>query len=226
MIMANFDPKTKIERLVLKHPALSAIFKEAAATVDDQLTVEEFCFVNGIDFVSFFRRLDEAVVDAERRDREQREAVESRISAGNDAVEEKVGVARQGDDMPAEKKHDAVVLGLLLFGVVVYALSAVGNFFAGAGVIRTVLGIHPTEAFPHVPQMLSFLNVVSLGGCALLLLWRRMGVVFLLLGAMIYDVLAVALTDSLPTDTVLACIITSALLTVSCNGTKYKDLLR
>lgn len=226
MIMANFDPKTKIERLVLKHPALSAIFKEAAATVDDQLTVEEFCFVNGIDFVSFFRRLDEAVADAERRDREQREAVESRISAGNDAVEEKVGVARQGDDMPAEKKHDAVVLGLLLFGVVVYALSAVGNFFAGAGVIRTVLGIHPTEAFPHVPQMLSFLNVVSLGGCALLLLWRRMGVVFLLLGAMIYDVLAVALTDSLPTDTILACIITSALLTVSCNGTKYKDLLR
>lgn len=224
--MANFDPKTKIERLVLKHPALSAIFKEAAATVDDQLTVEEFCFVNGIDFVSFFRRLDEAVADAERRDREQREAVESCISAGNDAVEEKVGVARQGDDMPAEKKHDAVVLGLLLFGVVVYALSAVGNFFAGAGVIRTVLGIHPTEAFPHVPQMLSFLNVVSLGGCALLLLWRRMGVVFLLLGAMIYDVLAVALTDSLPTDTILACIITSALLTVSCNGTKYKDLLR
>lgn len=226
MIMANFDPKTKIERLVLKHPALSAIFKEAAATVDDQLTVEEFCFVNGIDFVSFFRQLDEAVADVERRDREQREAVESRISAGNDAVEEKVGVARQGDDMPAEKKHDAVVLGLLLFGVVVYALSAVGNFFAGAGVIRTVLGIHPTEAFPHVPQMLSFLNVVSLGGCALLLLWRRMGVVFLLLGAMIYDVLAVALTDSLPTDTILACIITSALLTVSCNGTKYKDLLR
>lgn len=226
MIMANFDPKTKIERLVLKHPALSAIFKEAAATVDDQLTVEEFCFVNGIDFVSFFRQLDEAVADAERRDREQREAVESRISAGNDAVEEKVGVARQGGDMPAEKKHDAVVLGLLLFGVVVYALSAVGNFFAGAGVIRTVLGIHPTEAFPHVPQMLSFLNVVSLGGCALLLLWRRMGVVFLLLGAMIYDVLAVALTDSLPTDTILACIITSALLTVSCNGTKYKDLLR
>lgn len=226
MIMANFDPKTKIERLVLKHPALSAIFKEAAATVDDQLTVEEFCFVNGIDFVSFFRQLDEAVADVERRDREQREAVESRISAGNDAVEEKVGVARQGDDMPAEKKHDAVVLGLLLFGVVVYALSAVGNFFAGAGVIRTVLGIHPTEAFPHVPQMLSFLNVVSLGGCALLLLWRRMGVVFLLLGAMIYDVLAVALTDSLPTDTILACIITSALLTVSCNGEKYKDLLR
>lgn len=224
--MANFDPKTKIERLVLKHPALASIFKEAAATVDDQLTVEEFCFVNGIDFVSFFRQLDEAVADVERRDREQREAVESRISAGNDAVEEKVGVARQGDDMPAEKKHDAVVLGLLLFGVVVYALSAVGNFFAGAGVIRTVLGIHPTEAFPHVPQMLSFLNVVSLGGCALLLLWRRMGVVFLLLGAMIYDVLAVALTDSLPTDTILACIITSALLTVSCNGTKYKDLLR
>ena len=47
--MANFDPKTKIERLVLKHPALASIFKEAAATVDDQLTVEEFCFVNGID---------------------------------------------------------------------------------------------------------------------------------------------------------------------------------
>lgn len=49
--MANFDPKTKIERLVLKHPALASIFKEAAATVDDQLTVEEFCFVNGIDFM-------------------------------------------------------------------------------------------------------------------------------------------------------------------------------
>lgn len=210
--MANFDPKTKIERLVLKHPALASIFKEAAATVDDQLTVEEFCFVNGIDFMDFFRRLDEAV--------------ESRISADNDAVEEKVGVARQADEMPAGKKHDAVVLGLLVFGVVVYALSAVGNFFAGAGLIRTILGIHPTEAFPHVPQMLSFLNAVSLGGCALLLLWRRMGVVLLLLGAMIYDVLAVALTDSLPTDTILACIITSALLTVSCNGTKYKDLLR
>lgn len=210
--MANFDPKTKIERLVLKHPALASIFKEAAATVDDQLTVEEFCFVNGIDFMDFFRRLDEAV--------------ESRISADNDAVEEKVGVARQADEMPAGKKHDAVVLGLLVFGVVVYALSAVGNFFAGAGLIRTILGIHPTEAFPHVPQMLSFLNAVSLGGCALLLLWRRMGVVLLLLGAMIYDVLAVALTDSLPTDTILAAIITATILTVSCNGEKSKDLLR
>lgn len=219
--MANFDPKTKIERLVLKHPALASIFKEAAATVDDQLTVEEFCFVNGIDFMDFFRRLDEAVAAAE-----QREAVESRISADNDAVEEKVGVARQADEMPAGKKHDAVVLGLLVFGVVVYALSAVGNFFAGAGLIRTILGIHPTEAFPHVPQMLSFLNAVSLGGCALLLLWRRMGVVLLLLGAMIYDVLAVALTDSLPTDTILAAIITATILTVSCNGEKYKDLLR
>ena len=209
--MANFDPKTKIERLVLKHPALASIFKEAAATVDDQLTVEEFCFVNGIDFMDFFRR---------------REAVESRISADNDAVEEKVGVARQADEMPAGKKHDAVVFGLLVFGVVVYALSAVGNFFAGAGLIRTILGIHPTEAFPHVPQMLSFLNAVSFGGCALLLLWRRMGVVLLLLGAMIYDVLAVALTDSLPTDTILAAIITATILTVSCNGKKYKDLLR
>lgn len=128
--MANFDPKTKIERLVLKHPALASIFKEAAATVDDQLTVEEFCFVNGIDFMGFFRRLDEAVAAAEQRDQEQREAVESRISADNDAVEEKVGVARQADEMPAGKKHDAVVLGLLVFGVVVYALSAVGNFFA------------------------------------------------------------------------------------------------
>ena len=157
---------------------------------------------------------------------EQREAVESRISADNDAVEEKVGVARQADEMPAGKKHDAVVLGLLVFGVVVYALSAVGNFFAGAGLIRAILGIHPTEAFPHVPQMLSFLNAVSLGGCALLLLWRRMGVVLLLLGAMIYDVLAVALTDSLPTDTILAAIITATILTVSCNGEKYKDLLR
>ena len=213
--MANFDPKTKIERLVLKHPALASIFKEAAATVDDQLTVEEFCFVNGIDFMDFFRRLDEAVAAAEQRDQEQREA-----------VEEKVGVARQADGMPAGKKHDAVVLGLLVFGVVVYALSAVGNFFAGAGLIRTILGIHPTEAFPHVPQMLSFLNAVSLGGCALLLLWRRMGVVLLLLGAMIYDVLAVALTDSLPTDTILAAIITATILTVSCNGEKYKDLLR
>lgn len=219
--MANFDPKTKIERLVLKHPALASIFKEAATTVDDQLTVEEFCFVNGIDFMDFFRRLDEAVAAAE-----QREEVESRISADNDAVEEKVGVARQADEMPAGKKHDAVVLGLLVFGVVVYALSAVGNFFAGAGLIRTILGIHPTEAFPHVPQMLSFLNAVSLGGCALLLLWRRMGVVLLLLGAMIYDVLAVALTDSLPTDTILAAIITATILTVSCNGEKYKDLLR
>ena len=48
----------------------------------------------------------------------------------------------------------------------------------------------------------------------------------LLLGAMIYDVLAVALTDSLPTDTILAAIITATILTVSCNGEKYKDLLR
>ena len=48
--------------------------------VDDQLTVEEFCFVNGIDFMDFFRRLDEAVAAAEQRDQEQREAVESRIT--------------------------------------------------------------------------------------------------------------------------------------------------
>ena len=43
--MANFDPKTKIERLLLKHPSLRPLFAEAAPTVDDQLTVEEFCFV-------------------------------------------------------------------------------------------------------------------------------------------------------------------------------------
>uniref|UniRef100_UPI003FEEE729 hypothetical protein n=1 Tax=Candidatus Limisoma sp. TaxID=3076476 RepID=UPI003FEEE729 len=75
-------------------------------------------------------------------------------------------------------------------------------------------------------QMLSFLNAVSLGGCALLRLWRRMGGGLLLLGARSYDVLAVARTDSLPTDTILAAIITATILTVSCNGEKYKELLR
>ena len=224
--MANFDPKTKIERLLLKYPSTSGIFNDAAPTVDDQLTVEEFCFVNGIDFMDFFHRLDDAVAVAEARCREAREAVESRISTGNEAVEEKVPAENKADAETGAERHDSVVLSLLSLGVLVYALSAAGNFFAGAGWIRTILGIHPTEAFPHIPQMLSLLNFVSLIGCVLLLMWRRMGIVLLLLGATVYDVLAVALTDSLPISTILAAIVTSALLTIGCNGKKYKDLLK
>lgn len=224
--MANFDPKTKIERLLLKYPALVGIFNDSAPAVDDQLTVEEFCFVNGIDFVDFFRILDEAVAGIEAREREEREAVESRISAGNEAVEEKVHAEADTTYGTVGRGHDTIVLSLLLLSVLVYALSAAGNFFAGAGWIRAILGIHPTEAFPHIPQMLSLLNFVSLIGCVLLLLWRRMGIVLLLLGAMVYDVLAVALTDSLPISTILAAIVTMSLLVVECNGKKYKDLLR
>lgn len=226
--MANFDPKTKIERLLLKHPSLRPLFAEAAPTVDDQLSVEEFCFVNGIDFMEFFKRLDTAVAEADERDRADREAVESRIADGAEAMRDKVDTATPPAQNPAdgEVRHDPIVLGLLVLGIVVFALSAIGNFFSGAQLVRTILGIRPADVFPHVPQMLSFLNVVSLGGCVMLLLWRRLGIVLLLLGAMIYDVLAVALTDSLPIDTILAAIIAVALIMIGCNGRKYKDLLK
>lgn len=226
--MANFDPKTKIERLLLKHPSLSRLFADAAPAVDDQLTVEEFCFVNGIDFMEFFKRLDAAVAEADERDRTEREAVESRIAVGAETVRDKVAA-----DSPAtptavadEGRHDPIVLGLLALGIVFFALSAIGNFFSGAQLVRTILGIRPTDVFPHVPQMLSFLNIVSAGGCVILLLWRKLGIVLLLFGAMIYDVLAVALTDSLPTDTILAAVITLSLIKIGCNGKKYKDLLK
>ena len=59
--MANFDPKTTVERLILKYPSLSKLFAEEAQIIDSSLSVEEFCFANSIDVVGFFKKIDEAI---------------------------------------------------------------------------------------------------------------------------------------------------------------------
>lgn len=226
--MANFDPKTRIERLLLKYPSLRNLFKEAASAVDEQLTVEEFCFANGLDFMEFFRKVDEAVAEEEARRQQEREQLEAHIAAGNSAVEEKVGHSAEA---PAQasisvRAHDPIVLGLLVLSAVVFALSAVGYIFDGAGFVRTVLGIHPASQFPHISQILSCLNIASLVGSMFLLFWHRFGVVPLLLGALINDTLVVTLTDSIPYQTIIAALVIMALAKIPVDGKRYKDVMK
>ena len=222
--MANFDPKTRIERLLLKYPSLHTLFTEAAPAVDEQLTVEEFCFANGLDYMDFFRRVEEAVSRQEAAAEEERKAVESHIAADNEAVAEKLQQNAVAEDQPnASAGHNPVVAGLLAVSAVVFLLSAVGNMFAGAGWVRTILGISQAVQFPHIPQILALLNLLSLLGCVLLLLWRRLGVVSLLMGTLISDLLVVALTDSIPYHTVIAALIIAALVKLPCaDGSTYR----
>ncbi len=226
--MATFDPKTRIERLLLKYPTLRNLFKEAAPAVDEQLTVEEFCFANGLDFMEFFRKVDEAVAEEEARRQQDREEVEAHIAAGNTAVEEKVGHAAEvrQQAVAAVRAHDPIVLGLLILSAIVFALSAVAYIFDGADFIRTILGIHPATQFPHISQILSCLNIASLVGSVFLLFWHRFGVVPLLLGALINDTLVVTLTDSIPYQTIVAALVIVALAKIPVGGMHYRDVMK
>lgn len=226
--MANFDPKTRIERLLLKYPALHNLFKEAAPSVDEQLTVEEFCFANGLDFMEFFRKVDEAVKEEDARRQQEREQLEAHIAAGNSAVEQKVGHSAEAPAQSAlsVRAHDPIVLGLLILSAIVFALSAIAYIFDGADLIRTVLGIHPASQFPHISQILCCLNIASLVGSLFLLFWHRFGVVPLLLGALINDTLVVTLTDSTPYQTVIAALVIVALAKIPVGGQRYKDVMK
>ena len=226
--MANFDPKTRIERLLLKYPSLHNLFKEAAPAVDEQLTVEEFCFANGLDFMEFFRKVDEAVKEEDARRQQEREQLEAHIAAGNSAVEEKVGHSAEAPAQAAlsVRSHDPIVLGLLILSAIVFTLSAIAYIFDGADLIRTVLGIHPASQFPHISQILCCLNLASLVGSLFLLLWHRFGVVPLLLGALINDTLVVTLTDSIPYQTIIAVLVIVALAKIPVGGQRYKDVMK
>ncbi len=221
--MANFDPKTRIERLLLKYPALHNLFKEAAPSVDEQLTVEEFCFANGLDFMEFFRKVDEAVKEEDARRQQEREQLEA-----HSAVEQKVGHSAEAPAQSAlsVRAHDPIVLGLLILSAIVFALSAIAYIFDGADLIRTVLGIHPASQFPHISQILCCLNIASLVGSLFLLFWHRFGVVPLLLGALINDTLVVTLTDSTPYQTVIAALVIVALAKIPVGGQRYKDVMK
>ena len=213
---------------MLKYPSLHNLFKEAAPAVDEQLTVEEFCFANGLDFMEFFRKVDEAVKEEDARRQQEREQLEAHIAAGNSAVEEKVGHSAEAPAQAAlsVRSHDPIVLGLLILSAIVFALSAIAYIFDGADLIRTVLGIHPASQFPHISQILCCLNIASLAGSLFLLFWHRLGVVPLLLGAHINDTLVVTLTDSIPYQTIIAALVIVALAKIPVDGQRYKDVMK
>lgn len=224
--MKNFDPKTKIERLLLKYPSVGVVFSEAAPSVDGSLTVEEFCFANGVDVVSFFNRLDQAIENAEKRAEADRMQVERQISGDVEALRSKTKPADR-DEQPARKmRHDPVVAGLLAVLSVVFAACAAGNYFPDASFIRTVFGIHSSLSLPLISQMLGLLNVAALVGCVMLLFFRKLGIIIVFAGTMLNDILAVALTDSVPFATLLAAILCLCLMLLKPSAVSYRELLK
>lgn len=220
--MASFDPKTKIERILLRYPSLNGFFREASPIVDDQLTVEEFCFSNSLSFMDFYPRLDAAIKEAESREVQAREEAESRIATASHIIakkeETRATAAMQGEANP-------IVVGVLLLSALLYAAATVSHLLPDVEWLRRVLFIHSSIAFPHVPQMLSLMNFAALSGVVLLLLRRKEGIMPLLAGAMINDVFVLTLTDGFPYATLLAAVAVCLMLTMRVSGRSFRDLL-
>lgn len=217
-VMANFDPKSSVHDFLYRHPSLRTMFEEKASAVDDGQTVEEFCFANGVDVVAFFRELDDAI-DAESR---EQEAERQELAEARRAAEEKA----TAEEKPAVAVHAPAVVALLIAALLLFFASAVANAFPSLSSLRSVLGIRASLNLPHISQILCVMNAASVAGIVLLLLWRKLGIVFLFTGAMLNDILVVALTDGLPVATLVATVICATILYLKIDGTPYREFFR
>lgn len=204
--MTNFDPKTTIERLLLKYPSVSDVFNDAAPVNDDKITIEEFCFANGLNIMDFFTTLNRRIDEIEQQKSETQDAYEKRIANDRKAVNEKIasptGISSTG---PASKRFiDPILTLILALASLIFSATAIANFFKDQLLLRNIFSINPSISMPHIAPMMSILNLVALAGCIMVFFGKKLGMIFLFAGAMFNDTLAVSLRGGIPYETAIA----------------------
>ena len=223
--MANFDPKTTVERLILKYPSLSKLFAEEAQIFDSSLSVEEFCFANGIDVVGFFKKIDEAIAVIEDARRAELQEEEKRNASELKAIESNSGTQQSQEQTPSRQRHNPwVATGLCV--VAIYYLMVVLDYSLHSGSADdSIVFVPVVGGFPHIGLLLMLLNAMSAVGCLLLLFWRNVGILALFLGSMLNDILVTALTDNFPISTIIALVVLAGVTRLKVGNKSYRHYL-
>ena len=223
--MANFDPKTTVERLILTYPSLSKLFAEEAQIIDSSLSVEEFCFANGIDVVGFFKKIDEAIAVIEDARRAELQEEEKRNASELKAIESNSGTQQSQEQTPSRQRHNPwVATGLCV--VAIYYLMVVLDYSLHSGSADdSIVFVPVVGGFPHIGLLLMLLNAMSAVGCLLLLFWRNVGILALFLGSMLNDILVTALTDNFPISTIIALVVLAGVTRLKVGNKSYRHYL-
>lgn len=223
--MANFDPKTTVERLILKYPSLSKLFAEEAQIIDSSLSVEEFCFANGIDVVGFFKKIDEAIAIIEDARRAELQEEEKHNASELKAIESNSGTQQSQEQTPSRQRHNPwVATGLCV--VAIYYLMVVLDYSLHSGsAADSIVFVPVVGGFPHIGLLLMLLNAMSAVGCLLLLFWRNVGILALFLGSMLNDILVTALTDNFPISTIIALVVFAGVTRLKVGNKSYRHYL-
>ena len=223
--MANFDPKTTVERLILKYPSLSKLFAEEAQIIDSSLSVEEFCFANGIDVVGFFKKIDEAIAVIEDARRAELQEEEKHNASELKAIESNSGTQQSQEQTPSRQRHNPwVATGLCV--VAIYYLMVVLDYLLHSGSADdSIVFVPVVGGFPHIGLLLMLLNAMSAVGCLLLLFWRNVGILALFLGSMLNDILVTALTDNFPISTIIALVVLAGVTRLKVGNKSYRHYL-
>ena len=223
--MANFDPKTTVERLILKYPSLSKLFAEEAQIFDSSLSVEEFCFANGIDVVGFFKKIDEAIAVIEDARRAELQEEEKRNASELKSIERNSGTQQSQEQTPSRQRHNPwVATGLCV--VAIYYLMVVLDYSLHSGSADdSIVFVPVVGGFPHIGLLLMLLNAMSAVGCLLLLFWRNVGILALFLGSMLNDILVTALTDNFPISTIIALVVLAGVTRLKVGNKSYRHYL-
>ena len=223
--MANFDPKTTVERLILKYPSLSKLFAEEAQIIDSSLSVEEFCFANGIDVVGFFKKIDGAIAVIEDARRAELQEEEKRNASELQLIERNSGTQQSQEQTPSRQRHNPwVATGLCV--VAIYYLMVVLDYSLHSGSADdSIVFVPVVGGFPHIGLLLMLLNAMSAVGCLLLLFWRNVGILALFLGSMLNDILVTALTDNFPISTIIALVVLAGVTRLKVGNKSYRHYL-
>ena len=223
--MANFDPKTTVERLILKYPSLSKLFAEEAQIIDSSLSVEEFCFANGIDVVGFFKKIDEAIAVIEDARRAELQEEEKHNASELKSIERNSGTQQSQEQTPSRQRHNPwVATGLCV--VAIYYLMVVLDYSLHSGSAdASIVFVPVVGGFPHIGLLLMLLNAMSAVGCLLLLFWRNVGILALFLGSMLNDILVTALTDNFPISTIIALVVLAGVTRLKVGNKSYRHYL-
>lgn len=223
--MANFDPKTTVERLILKYPSLSKLFAEEAQIIDSSLSVEEFCFANGIDVVGFFKKIDEAIAVIEDARRAELQEEEKHNASELKSIESNSGTQQSQEQTPSRQRHNPwVATGLCV--VAIYYLMVVLDYSLHSGSADdSIVFVPVVGGFPHIGLLLMLLNAMSAVGCLLLLFWRNVGILALFLGSMLSDILVTALTDNFPISTIIALVVLAGVTRLKVGNKSYRHYL-
>ena len=223
--MANFDPKTTVERLILKYPSLSKLFAEEAQIIDSSLSVEEFCFANGIDVVGFFKKIDEAIAVIEDARRAELQEEEKRNASELKLIERNSGTQQSQEQTPSRQRHNPwVATGLCV--VAIYYLMVVLEYLRHSGSADdSIVFVPVVGGFPHIGLRSLLPTAMSAVGCLLLLFWRNVGILALFLGSMLNDILVTALTDNFPISTIIALVVLAGVTRLKVGNKSYRHYL-